>query len=141
MKRLACVLFLAAAAWAAAPPDEADIRQAEARWAEAVKGRDVAALERLYEDGLIYAHSTGIVETKREYLERLKGGKQRYDGIVFEKTQVALHGDTAVALSWLRMNGKSNERLFNDRLMMTHVWVKKGGGWKLAAHQTTKLAE
>lgn len=141
MKRMACVLFLAAAAWAAAPPAETEVRQADARWAEAVKGRDLAALEKIFDEGLIYAHSTGIVETKKEYIERLRGGKQRYDGVAIERQQVALNGDTAVTLSWVRMNGKSNERLFNDHVMMMHVWVKRGGAWKLAAHQTTKLAD
>lgn len=139
-KQIVWAMFLAAAGLAAAPP-EAEIRAAEARWAEAVKGRDVTALEGLYDAELIYAHSTGVVETKGQYMERLRGGKQRYDDVRIEKTQVALHGAAAVALSFVRMRGKSDERLFDDHLMMTHVWVKKGGAWKLAAHQTTKLAE
>lgn len=141
MKQIACMMFLAAAAWAAAPPTEAEIRQADTQWAAAVKGRDLAGLEKIFDDGLIYAHSTGIVETKKEYIDRLRGGKQRYDQVTIEKSQVALHGDAAVTLSWVRMSGRSNERLFNDHVMMTHVWVKKGGVWKLAAHQTTKLAD
>ena len=61
--------------------------------------------------------------------------------MTIEKSQVALHGGTAVTLSWVRMSGQSNERLFNDHLIMTHVWVRKGGAWKLAAHQTTRLAD
>ncbi len=141
LKQIACVMFLAAAAQAAAPPAEAEVRQADARWAAAVRGRDVAGLERIFDDGLIYAHSTGIVETKKEYIDRLRGGKQRYDVVRIERSQVALHGETAVTLSWVRMSGKSNERLFDDHLMMMHVWVKRGGAWKLAAHQTTKLAD
>jgi len=28
---------------------------------------------------------------------------------------------------------------FNDHVMMMHVWVKQGGSWHLAAHQTTKV--
>ena len=141
LKQIACVMFLAAAARAAAPPTEAEIRQADKQWAAAVQARDLAALERIFDDGLIYAHSTGIVETKKQYIERLRGGKQRYDQVTIEKSQVALHGDAAVTLSWVRMSGRSNERLFNDHVMMTHVWVRKGGAWKLAAHQTTKLAD
>jgi hypothetical protein len=30
---------------------------------------------------------------------------------------------------------------FNDHLKMLHVWVKQGRAWRLAAHQTTKLAQ
>lgn len=141
LRALLQMALLAGGLCLATPAQEAEIRTAEARWGEAVKNRDLAALEKIFDEGLIYAHSTGIVETKKEYIDRLRGGKQRYDQVSFEKTQVAMHGDAAVTLSWVRMSGKSNERLFNDHVMMTHVWVRKAGAWKLAAHQTTKLAE
>jgi ketosteroid isomerase-like protein len=138
MKRIVVVLFLtAAAAWGS----EAEIRKAEAAWGEAVQSRNVAALEKMYAEELIYAHSTGVVETKKQYLDRLQGGLQRYERVAFESTRVAMHGETAVTLSMLRMSGQSGERKFDDHLMMTHVWVKQKGGWRLAAHQTTKLAE
>ncbi len=130
-----------AAANAAAGGAEEEIRRAEAAWALAVQARDVAALSRIYDEGLIYAHSTGVVETKAEYMKRLSGGLQRYTAVRFESTRVSVHGESAVTVSRLRMSGQSNERQFDDHLMMMHVWVRKGGAWKLAAHQTTKLAE
>lgn len=141
LKQTMGVLFLAAAALTAAAPEEAGVRAAEAKWAQAVAGRDFAALEGIYDEALIYAHSTGIVETKKQYMERLRGGRQRYEEVTIERTRVAVHGEAAVALSWVRMRGRSDAREFNDHLMMTHVWVRKGGVWRLAAHQTTKLAD
>lgn len=138
MKRaLLALVVWSMAGWAS----EDAIRKAEAGWAAMVEKRDVAGLERLYDEKLIYAHSSGVVETKAEYMERLKKGLQRYDGVKVESTRVAMHGEVAVALSMVRMTGQSNERKFDDHLMMTHVWLKRGGGWKLASHQTTKLAE
>ncbi len=137
MRVLLGLMLTAGALWGS----EAEIRKAESEWASAVKSRDLAALEKIYTDDLIYAHSSGVVETKKEYMERLKSGLQRYETVSHESVRVAMHGDTAVALSILRMTGQSNERKFNDHLMMTHVWVKQGGVWRLAAHQTTKLAE
>ena len=77
MKRICLILLLAFAgsayAFGAGPKDE--ILAAEKRWAEAVIALDFAALEKIYHDGLIYAHSTGIIETKGDYLGKLRNGK------------------------------------------------------------------
>lgn len=129
--------LLAAAAFAAG--DE-EIRAAEKGWAAAVLKRDSAALEKIYSPDLIYAHSTGVIENRSQYLERLKSGAQKYDGITFESSRVVPYGSAAVAHSIARMQGTSNGRPFDDRVMMIHFWVKQGGVWKLAGHQTTKLA-
>ena len=124
----------------AASGDDA-IRDAEKRWSTAVMKKDLGVLDNIFMPDLIYAHSTGKIESKQEYIDRLKGGAQRYDTINHESTKVVLHGDSAVAHSIVRMTGISNGQPFNDHVMMMHLWVKQGGAWKLAAHQTTKLTQ
>jgi ketosteroid isomerase-like protein len=141
MKRLLLGTMLATLGagtiWAATA-DEA-VRAAEKQWSEAVKNRDFAALERIFTRELIYAHSSGAVETETKYLERLRSGKQRYDSFTYESTQVVVYGDAAVAHSIVRITGSNDAGPFNDHLMMMHTWVKQGGMWRLAAHQTTKI--
>ncbi len=122
-----------------AAPGEDAIRAAEKAWAAAVVAQDFAKLDQFLGADLIYAHSTGAVESKQDYLKRLHTGAQKYDAIEYEKTSVHVYGDTAVAHSHLTMRGMSNGAPFNDRLMMMHLWVKNGGQWQLVAHQTTKL--
>jgi ketosteroid isomerase-like protein len=142
MRRRALIgitILLAAGLPVLAAPAEDEIRATEKEWAAAVAANDYAKIERLLAPKLIYAHSTGAVETKDQYMTRLRSGAQKYDGIEHEKTMVNVYGDTAVAFSHVRMFGKSNGNPFNDRLMMTHLWVKMDGRWQLAAHQTTKL--
>jgi ketosteroid isomerase-like protein len=116
-----------------------DIRTADRRWADAVKNRDLAALERMYTPGLIYAHASGVVEDKATYIARLRSGKQRYDSVNIESTKVAAYGDSAVSHSIVRTIGVNDKGPFNDHVMMMHVWVRQSGEWKLAAHQTTKI--
>ena len=128
-----------AALWAADP--EAANRDAEKGWANAVMARDFQALDRIFGDKLIYAHSTGAIQSKEEYLERLRSGAQRYDSIVHEKIQIVSYGDSAVSHAILRMTGTSNGKPFNDHVMALHMWEKQGASWKLVAHQTTKLPE
>lgn len=124
---------------ASAAPGEEEIRTTEKAWAAAVVAQDFDKLDQFLSADLIYAHSTGAVESKDEYLKRLHTGAQKYDAIEYEKTSVHVYGDTAVAHSHLTMRGMSNGAPFNDRLMMMHLWVKSGGRWQLVAHQTTKL--
>ncbi len=136
------ILFMLIAlvpALAAGPEDE--VRAAEKNWASAVTAANFPALEKILGSQLIYAHSTGAIESKADYIGRLKGGKQKYDAIEQQSITVKVYGDAAVAHSKLRMAGVSNERPFNDQLMAMHVWVKQGGAWRLVAHQTTKLTQ
>jgi ketosteroid isomerase-like protein len=126
-------------ALAAGPEDE--IRAAEKSWAAAVTSANLSALEKILGEQLIYAHSTGAIESKADYIGRLKSGKQKYDTIEQQSITVRTFGTAAVAHSKLRMAGISNDRPFNDQLMAMHFWVKQGGAWRLMAHQTTKLTQ
>ncbi|WP_080508060.1 nuclear transport factor 2 family protein [Bryobacter aggregatus] len=123
----------------AAETPEETIKAADVAWSKAVIQRDYAALNKIYSADLLYAHSTGNIETREEYIERLKGGKQRYDKMTFEKTRVMLHGNTALTHSIVRFEGKNDSGAFNDHLMMMHFWVKNGKNWVLQAHQTTRI--
>ena len=123
----------------AAQTGEEDLRQAETGWAAAVQKADQAALQKILGDRLIYTHSTGVVEDKKEYLDRLRKGAQKYELIEHQTMNVRAYGDAGVVASRVRMKGTSNGRPFDDQLLMLHVWVKQGGRWQLVAHQTTKL--
>jgi ketosteroid isomerase-like protein len=118
---------------------EEEVRQAEKEWAAAVAAKDFAKVDKILADGLIYAHSTGIVETKAQYMAKVRGGTQNYDAIEHSKIQIKVYGNTAVAHSHVRMAGTNASGPFDNKLMMMHFWVKEGGAWKLAAHQTTLL--
>jgi ketosteroid isomerase-like protein len=137
--RNSLLLILAAAASLAAQSGAAEIEAAEKKWAAAVMARDYAALDKIYGDDLIYAHSTGAIENKAEYMQRLKTGAQRYDAVTHNKVTVFMHGNAAVAHCLMRMTGTSNQKPFDDKIMMMHVWSKQNGQWRLVAHQTTKL--
>ena len=102
---------------------------------------DFPELDQTYHEDLIYAHSTGIIETKAEYLAKLKTGTQRYDLIEHHKSTIRAFGDAAVAHSIVTMKGATKGVPFDNRLMMIHTWIKDGGRWRLAAHQTTRLPE
>ena len=120
-----------------ASPDE--LQNAEKQWVDAVKRQDMAALNRILSDDLVYAHSTGIVETKAEYLNKMKSGDQKYTAIEHNEAKMRTYGDTGVVNARVRMTGATKGVPFDNQLLMMHVWVKKDGRWQLVAHQTTRL--
>ena len=134
-------LLLAAAIPLAAADEESAIRKAETAWSTAVTARDFQALDKIYGDKLIYAHATGAIESKEQYLARVRSGAQKYDSITQESIRIVPYGDSAVTHSILRMMGTTNGKPFNDHVMALHVWERHGGSWRLVAHQTTKLPE
>ncbi len=101
--------------------------------------RDVKALAQIVTDDLIYAHSTGIIDSKQTYLAKIGEGRQVYTKVEHQKIETRLHGTAAVTHAIMRMTGTNQAGPFDDKVMMMHVWVKKGGAWMLAAHQTTRI--
>lgn len=139
MKTAIPLLLLAFACSACAADPEAGIRDAEKAWANAVVARDYPALDKILADKLIYAHSTGAIESKKQYEARLHSGAQKYDRLEQESIRVVPYGDSAVSHSIARMTGMSNGKPFDDHVMILHVWEKQAGAWRLAAHQSTKI--
>src|SRR5258708_29466033 len=123
----------------AALPTAAEIEALDKAWSQAIVKADAAALDKLLADDLIYAHSTGVVDTKASYIAKIKSGKQVYKSFEIRNFTIKLHGDSAVSHCWGRSIGTNQNGAFDDKLMLIHFWVKGGSGWKLAAHQTTRV--
>ncbi|MEZ5366165.1 MAG: DUF6807 family protein [Bryobacterales bacterium] len=99
---------------------------AEAAWAKAVTALDIKALKEIYDNELIYAHSTGAIESKDVYLGRLQSGAQKYDAIEYQKSTIRVHGDSAVSHNIVVMKGSNAAGPFDNRLMMMHFLGQKG---------------
>ena len=135
MRFFALSLLLAGAAFAQDP----EIRAVEKKWAAAIMAKDSATLEKLLGDGLIYAHSTGIIDSKKTYIAKVTSGKQRYEGAEHQDQTVKIYGTTAIVHAHMHMWGVNQNGKFDDQLMVLHAWLKTAAGWQLVAHQTTKL--
>ncbi len=135
------VLAVAISALPLCAGTEEDVLKVENDWAASVVAGHFDHVASLLDDSLIYAHSTGSIESKDVYLGKLRSGAQKYTAITHEKTTVRLHGDAAVVHSIGRMTGTNAAGPFDNHLMIMHTWIKSGGKWLLAAHQTTELVE
>jgi hypothetical protein len=117
-----------------APALEAD----RARFEAQVKG-DVAALDKLLATDLTYVHSSGVVETKDEFVGAIRSGKYKYKSIVPEGVTVRAHGDTAVVHGKATIDVVSSGRDVHVLLVFTDVWVKRDGRWQMVSWHSTRL--
>ena len=133
--------LLAAATAVALPAQQGaagEARRAVDAFIAAVRKNDIAAVSGFLAEDLVYTHSTGIVETKQQYLAKLKTGDQKYASIDFINPKIRAYGDAVVINTQARMTGATKGVPFDNTLFLMQVWVKQGGAWKLAAHQTTR---
>lgn len=141
--RLLMIAVLTTAAMLQAGSDpaiEKQVRQAEAEWVKAVTSGDQKGVAALAADDLIYTHSDSRTETKDEYLKSLASG-QVYKSIEAQDATVRTFGNAAVYAARVRMTGTNKTGPFDNNLRVLHVWVKQGGRWQLAAHQTTRITQ
>jgi ketosteroid isomerase-like protein len=135
--RLFSLLLLTAIACAA--EDKASILALDKQWSDAIVKSDTATLEKLLADDLVYAHATGILDTKKSYIAKIKERRQVYKTFEQHNPQVNIYKDSAVTFSYVRVTGTNQAGAFDDKLMLIHFWVKQNNAWRLAGHQTTKI--
>jgi ketosteroid isomerase-like protein len=140
------IFFLVASALAQSPdsssPQEEELRHAEKDRVEALVNRDVVGLEKLLADDLTYTHSTGIKESRAEFLHRIQSGELKYDFMQHETgVSVRMYGDTGVLTGTSRVKVRAGAQILNLHIRFTEVWVLKRGSWRLVAWQATRIAE
>jgi hypothetical protein len=106
---------------------------------DAMTRQDVQTLDPLLADDLIYCHSSGVCETKAEFLATIESGRLRYRAIVVEQL-----APRAVAGAWV-VNGvvtveaETNGEILPLRLVFTDVYAPAAdGGWQLTAWHSTR---
>lgn len=131
-------LFVLAAAVCLAQ-DKAFFLNLDKQWSDAIVKSDTATLDKLLADDLVYAHATGIIDTKQTYIAKIKERRQVYKSFEQRNPRVNVYKDAAVTFSHVRVTGTNQAGAFDDKIMLIHFWVKQNGTWRLAGHQTTKV--
>jgi ketosteroid isomerase-like protein len=145
VKGWALVAFgtVVASGWCASTARAGDVEQAvlaahDKRIAATVAG-DVAAVGAMMTDDLTYTHSSGVEESKAEFLSGLKSGKYLYREITPRGRKVRLHGDTAIVSGPAHVVIEPGGKRTELELYFTELYVKEGGQWQMALWQSTRL--
>ena len=100
---------------------------------------DVAALETLLADDLVYIHTTGRMESKRQFLDSLRSGALRYRSIEPSETVIRTAGDAAIVTGRAKMAVTINGADRNFEIRYTAVYRSTGGRWQLVSWQSTQI--
>jgi len=120
---------------------KAAVRQAEGDRFAAMSANDVAAVERMLGDDLVYTHSTAQVESKTEFLESMRGGTVKYISLEARDQVVRVYGQTAVITGGVTITSMNRGEHRRSVLRYTDVWVQRDGRWQMVSWQSTRLPE
>jgi hypothetical protein len=123
-------------------PTDDDVRAvltAEDRRYRAMQDADLAVLDQLCDDALSYAHSSGVRDTKDQYLEKIRNGYYDYARIDHPVERVDVLGDTVVVIGRMTadLTVQGTQKTI-DNLSLA-VWTKDSGEWQLIAYASTPL--
>jgi ketosteroid isomerase-like protein len=107
----------------------------------AMAQKDIATLNALISDNLVYTHSTARLDTKKSLIEAMESGRTVYTGVEPSDVKAQDLGDAVVLTGSARIHVMSNGKPNNFGVRFTDVYVNNGGQWQMVAWQSTRLPE
>jgi ketosteroid isomerase-like protein len=121
----------------ASPALQKELLAAMSAVADAVAKRDVAALQALLHDELVYNHSDARSQTKADLVNEASQGKGPGNVNMLEAT-VHVYGNTAIVRG---RAGTPPRPVQANSPYATAVFVKGAHGWQLVARTATRAAD
>jgi ketosteroid isomerase-like protein len=121
-------------------PVEDTVLKLEQQWEEALIKSDTNALDKLYAETIIYTHSSGSVDSKSTYIQAIKSGATRYASMKRDDIKVSVYGNTAVVTCHWDVHVQARGTKIDMNARYLHVYVQQKDGWKMVAHQSTRIA-
>ena len=106
---------------------------------QAIAAKDVATLEAVLADDLVYAHSSARLDTKRSLIDAMMSGATVYTGIEPSDVKAQDLGDAVVLTGIARIKVVSNGTPNAFGVRFTDVYAKRNGGWQMVTWQSTRL--
>jgi ketosteroid isomerase-like protein len=121
--------------------DERDIMQCDDRRFKAMVPGDLTALRLALADSLTYTHSSGVHDTKAQFLDALTLGQLSHKSIIPEARSVRVHGGAGLVTGTARMEITARGHDTRFRIRYLAVYVKAQDRWQLVAWQSTRVPE
>lgn len=115
------------------------VEELENRRYAAMLASDVAVLDEMLDDDLIYSHSLGDRDGKASYLDKVARGVFVYHEVHHTNDSIVARGDCAVVAGTMRAKASVGPELREINNASLAVWMKFGGRWRLVAYQPTPV--
>jgi ketosteroid isomerase-like protein len=107
----------------------------------AMAQKDIAKLNELIADDLVYTHSSARLDTKGSLIGAMEAGRTVYIAVVPSDVKAQDFGDAVVLTGSARISVNSGGNAMSFGVRFTDVWVNKGGKWQMAAWQSTRTPD
>lgn len=105
-----------------------------------MKSGDRGKLEAIFSSGLHYAHSSGDVDTRASFVEKLSSGKTKYLRMDYEKREFSFPAENiALMTGRVHIRTASRESTMDNVLSFLAVWRLENGQWRFLAWQSCRL--
>ena len=143
---LSVVAFFAIAwrtAKSATPPEDAkdEIIKVDEERNQALQKGDVATLDRIYTDDLVYTNATGEILTRAQHMADLKSRGLNFRSFKHEDVQVTVNGDTGFLTGISKSQVETHGVVSSGSRRFLNVFVKRNGHWLVAAHFEANMEE
>jgi hypothetical protein len=89
---------------------------------------------------LVYIHSTGVAETREEYLDGVASGRYEYGKIASRDTRMQVFDDVAIMNGVVDMTVSAHGAAKTlIHLLFCLVWKREDGAWRLGFRQATRM--
>jgi len=108
---------------------------------DAMAKKDLAALNTLISDDLVYTHSSAKLDTKKSLIGNMEAGSTVYTSLVPSDVKAQDFGDTVVLTGSCKISVMSQGRPNSFGVRFTDVWANNGGKWQMVTWQSTRTPE
>ena len=142
MKSLITFLLLSLAAHASADDSTrlTAVKAADKVRIAAMQSANREKLGAIFSDELRYAHSNGLIDTKKSFTEALTTGKIKYVGYDYEEQNFTFPAPGIALMSGrAHVKAESEGKAMDAVLSFLAVWREENGKWRFLAWQSCKL--
>ncbi|MEA2740332.1 MAG: hypothetical protein QOH05_3639 [Acetobacteraceae bacterium] len=105
----------------------------------AMAEKDIATLNKIIADDLIYTHSSARLDTKKSLIEAMQTGATVYTGVEPSEVVAQDLGDTVVLTGVAAISVNSGGKPNSFRVRFVDVYANRGGNWQMVTWQSTRL--
>ena len=98
---------------------------------------DAGIIDRIYADDAALTYADGKLITKAQLLADIRSGKHKLYQVTHDNLRMEIYGNTFVVTGHSTATGT----MYNTPRVLTNVYVKLNGQWKLVAHHVTYVGK
>ena len=107
----------------------------------AMAEKDIATLNEVIADDLVYTHSSARLDTKQSLIGNMESGSTVYTSVVPSDVKAQDLGDTVVVSGSCRIGVNTGGRANSFGVRFTDVYANRGGRWQMVTWQSTRLPD